>query len=617
MEQRTAPAGKVFKYSKLSCLLSCIATMSLAQASPKSNSDNLDIGATLYEESQQEQDQTSNALYELSITGIENEDATSNAYIYTELIPESEMDASERNLHTIRREIEKAISVYGYFNPTIKFTVTPSNSQDDKGFIEAKVEQGEPTRIDSINVKILGEGQYDPAFQQLLTTLPKPHSILNQEDYDKFKENLRQLTIERGYFDAEFLETKLVVRPSTNQSWWDITLQTGKRYHFGTFKFIDNKIKTEYLQNSMLMKSGDPYDMDLLTTYNNDLSSSGWFSSVIFRPSLDRNKKLIDMDFIFYPRKKNIFKIGVGYSSDEKARLQLGWVNPWINRRGQSLRGTIYLSKPKINAGAVYRIPVKSNPLRYYYDIGIGAEHENQNNTKSTATTFAVMRYWERLTGWQNSIGIKMRYDSFTQANQSYKTFLLYPSGNIIRTRLDNERFPLWGDTQSASFDWGQKIWGSEVNFIKSQISTSWIRTYKNRHRFLWRAEVGYLHSKNFDRIPPALRFFIGGERTLRGYGYKKIAPKDSAGQLIGGKAMATASVEYNFGITPNWWVAAFFDTGLAANNFSTKNLRYGSGVGVRWVSPIGAVRLNVAMPVKDPDHSHNVQFYIGLGTEL
>ena len=80
---------------------------------------------------------------------------------------------------------------------------------------------------------------------------------------------------------------------------------------------------------------------------------------------------------------------------------------------------------------------------------------------------------------------------------------------------------------------------------------------------------------------------------------------------------MATANFEYQYQVYQDWWAAVFYDTGLAANSFSTSELRSGAGVGVRWASPIGAVKFDLATPIRDKDNSKNIQFYIGLGTEL
>ena len=133
----------------------------------------------------------------------------------------------------------------------------------------------------------------------------------------------------------------------------------------------------------------------------------------------------------------------------------------------------------------------------------------------------------------------------------------------------------------------------------------------------MFRGEVGYLKTKDIRKIPPSLRFFAGGDRSVRGYGYKKISPRTPDNKLVGGSRLLTTSLEYQYQVQPNWWAATFVDAGMAANSFSTKELRYGAGVGVRWASPVGAIKFDIATPIRDKDKSKNIQFYIGLGTEI
>ena len=58
-------------------------------------------------------------------------------------------------------------------------------------------------------------------------------------------------------------------------------------------------------------------------------------------------------------------------------------------------------------------------------------------------------------------------------------------------------------------------------------------------------------------------------------------------------------------------------DSGLAANSYHPKELRYGTGIGVRWASPVGAIKFDIATPIHDRENRRNIQFYIGLGTEI
>lgn len=130
------------------------------------------------------------------------------------------------------------------------------------------------------------------------------------------------------------------------------------------------------------------------------------------------------------------------------------------------------------------------------------------------------------------------------------------------------------------------------------------------------RGNVGWIETNNFDKVPPDLRFFAGGDGSVRGYGYQKISPEDSSGKLTGASKLAVGSVEYQYNFTGNWWGATFIDSGEAVDDFKNSDFKTGAGVGIRWVSPVGPIKLDLAKPIGDPDNN-KIQFYIGLGTEL
>ncbi len=561
--------------------------------------------------------QTNTALYQLKIQGIEDPKAEENAQIYTDLIAPQEMDGSARNLRIVKQTIEKAIGVFGYFNSQISFKLEPAKEGKKLGTLFVTVKQGPVTKIVATDVKIEGEAKDDTPFQRLLETLPPVGSPLSQESYDNFKDNLQQLGVERGYFDANFTRAHLDVRPSSQQAWWHLSYNSGERYKFGKFTFENNQIRTDYLKNIMQMQDGSPYNMEKLSTLSSDFSSSGWFNFVLFQPKVDKEKKEVDMHILFYPRKKNVFKVGLGYSTDVGGRFQLGWNKPWVDDKGQSLRSNLYFSKPKQSVEATYRMPLRKHPLKYYYELAYGIEREKENDTSTNGQTATLMRYWNRITGWQNALGLRVRYDAFTQADESHHTLLIYPTASATRTRFRGGLFPNWGDSQRFSFDIGSKNIGSDVDFYRLQASSIWVRTLMKNHRFITRAEFGYLKTHQFDKIPPSLRFFVGGDRTVRGYGYKKISPKNDDGKLVGGSYMADASLEYNYQVYPKWWLATFFDSGLAADKLKREKLHYGAGFGIRWVSPVGPLKFDIAKPVHDKIHNKDIQFYLSLGSEL
>ncbi|MEH8025770.1 autotransporter assembly complex family protein [Gallibacterium anatis] len=552
----------------------------------------------------------------LKVEGIKNKAAYNNVMVHLSSLKTIPVENSDHYYYLASKTIDEALRAVGYFNSKIDYQFVPQpNAKQD--LLIANVALDEPVKIAEIQVQLLGDAEKDENFLALQKQVPQLGTVLNQGVYDDYKAELEKVALAKGFFDYQFLTHRLAILPSAHEAYWQLAFDSGKRYRYGNIRFQGSQIREDYLRNILAIQSGDPYLINDLSELSTDLSASNWFKSVLVQPNIDKQSKKVDLDVLVQPRLKNSYEIGIGYGTDVGPRLQFGWNKPWINSRGQSFSSNFYISDPKKTIEATYKIPLLKQPLNYYYEIATGYEEEKKNDTDTSGLTLAILRYWNRETGWQNSFGVRARYDNFTQANVSNRTLLIYPTAGFNRTRVRGGLFPYWGDSQKITLNWGNKAVGSDVDFYSAIASTSWIRTYAENHRFLTRAEIGYLSTNQFDKIPPALRFFAGGDRSIRGYGYHKISPKDKNGELTGANRLFTASIEYQYQVKPKWWGAIFYDTGFASDHFAFNDLRKGAGIGVRWNSPIGAVKFDIATPINDKDDSKNIQFYIGIGAEL
>lgn len=555
----------------------------------------------------------------LKMSGLDKDsELYNNVRIYLSQISNDEADGSEFYQERVQQTIDKALRALGYYNTQYHFSITPKpHPQKDWLNLQIVLDK-EPVRIDETDIQVQGGVAQDEQFLRLLENgVPKKGEILNHSIYDDFKSNLDKTAQSRGYFDGEWNYHRLEVYPQDHIADWRLGYSSGERYRYGQIAFKDSQIREDYLRNILRIKMDDPYHLNDLSKLSSDFSASGWFTSVLVEPIVNEEPKTVDLNVLLIPRKKNEMEIGIGYATDVGPRLQFNWKKPWLNDRGHSLETNTYISKPEQSFQFGYNIPVKAHPLQYYYQISGGVEREDQNDTNTRAAHLGFQRFWNHETGWAFSLGIKARYDSFAQGQDKFKTLLLYPTASISRTRSDGNRFPLWGDSQRLTINWGNKAWGSDVNFYSAKASTAWVRTFKNNHRFYVRGEIGYLETGDFPRIPPALRYFAGGDLSVRGFGYKKISPLDPKGELSGGTHLLTGTAEYQYQIYPNWWAAAFYDAGLAAKEYKSENLHHGAGLGVRWASPIGAIKFDLAVPVNSPSNDKGVKFYIGIGSDL
>jgi len=557
------------------------------------------------------------AKVRLQLEGLEG-DLQKNVRVRLSSIQSDEVGADGRFRARVSAAIQQGLRPLGYYQPTIDFDYRQT-PPPGRPVLIAKVTPGIPVKIAGTSVVIEGQASKDDEFEALKKSrVPAVGTILNHATYDSFKSALTGAAVRKGYFDADMRKSQLGVIEDEHKAFWDIQFDSGDRYHFGQVNFQGSQIREEYLQNLVPFHQGDYYSSSDLAELNRRLSATGWFNSVVVAPDFSDAKatKTLPLNAVVTPRTRNTLETGVGYSTDVGPRIKANWKKPWVNDRGQSIESTINLSGPEQSLDLSYKIPLLKAPLEQYYLVQGGFKREDLNDTKSDSSTVNLARYWDLSSGWQRAVNLRWSLDHFTQGNVTNTTMLIYPGVSANRTRQRGGLMPTWGDSQRYSLDVSDTTWGSDVDFAVVQAQNVWIRTLAEKNRFVVRGNLGWIETNDFERVPPSLRFFAGGDRSIRGYKYKSLSPRDSDGKLTGASKLATGSLEYQYNVTGKWWGAVFVDSGEAVNDIAKSNVKTGAGVGVRWASPIGPVKFDIAAPVADKDE-HGLQFYIGLGPEL
>lgn len=597
---------------------------------------------------------TSSLALEAEIQGIDGE-AAENVANYL-----AAFDASEYGKDRVRSQVAKrtreALKAYGYYEPELDISLVGENPVERA---RLRIRPGPRVIVTELDVSVEGDAGDDDAFQQVLDNLPlEEGEPLRHAPYEALRSRFSTLAVERGYFDANFSDRRIEVRPWEESARIYLTLDSGERYVFGNVRFDGSQIEESRLRNMMPFETGDAYLAGSLAVYSQRLGETGWFRSVSVRPRLqgpsaslvqahrgwweavdtgtdDADNVLeespllsasavstanrlgrerpprVPVEVNLIPADRHQFEVGIGYATDVGPRTQFAWEQPWLNEDGDSLNHELYLSEPEQIFSGTYTIPL-ANPLTDSYELTYGLRHEDYEDTQSLEVSTEVARRWLFENGWTQRLFFRTTYEDFTQADQEDQVLLMYPGISWARVRTRNPRFPTWGDRQRLSLAISDDIWGSDASFVRATLDSQWIRMLGEDTRFVARTGVGAMHTDDFDRIPPSLRFFAGGDQSVRGYSYESLAPENEDGELLGGQHLLTASLEAQRRITGDWWGAAFADTGNAFNSWWPDDLATGAGLGIRWVSPVGPVRLDIAHPFDSEEDSWRLHFAIG-----
>lgn len=455
---------------------------------------------------------------------------------------------------------------------------------------------GEVTRLSEVDIVIRGEAEGDRDFQRLIRRSGlRVDAPLNHSLYDNLKSGIRNLALQKGYFNGDFQASRLEVIPELNQARVILHFDSGIRYLFGATTVEGSQIDENRVMSLRPFKQGEPYLVSQVGEFNQNLSNTDWFSSVFVEPDLsqlDEGREL-PIKVTLAPQARNQLETGLGYSTDVGVRGSLKWKKPWVNSQGHSFDSSFSLSIPEQTITAGYKIPLE-DALNEYYRIQYGMKHLDKRDTESLESNLSLERHWQLDGGWHRTVFIRYLLENYRQGLQDDNSQFLLPGMTYTRTRTrSNSGLLTWGDKQTITLEYGDPALLSETRVLRLQTGSSWLRTYARNHRALVRVDGGANLVDEFDQLSPSLRFFAGGDNNLRGYGYKSISPQDASGALTGAKYIATSSIEYQYRLTGNWWAAMFMDVGDAFND--NPEWKKGVGTGIRWISPVGPIRLDFA----------------------
>ncbi|QIR07409.1 outer membrane protein assembly factor [Salinivibrio costicola] len=533
--------------------------------------------------------------------------AQDNVETYLAAIAPEERDGTYRFIARVEQDVRKALQAVGFYQPKI------TTRMDGDATLEVKVDPGKPVRLAQVDVVFSGEAGMDDDFHALKADGPQPGEILNHGDYESLKSQIQSLAVKKGYFDGRFTQTRLEVSPTRQQAFIRLHFASGKRYHFGAIRYQGSQIQLQRLDTLRGFSPGDPYQVSALGEFNQALANTGWFSSALVQADMEEAEDTeVPIKVTLTPEARNKFETGVGYSTDIGPRLKFNWRKPWYNSRGHSITTSLAISEPEQTLTSTYKVPLE-DVSREYYQVQLGLQNTEQRDTSSLEVSTSISRHWLYDTGWQRSVSLRWLYEDYTQGQDEDSVSVVLPGINFTRTRARGGLMPHWGDKQSITLEAADPIWLSDISLVRLQGRSAWIRSLNKNHRGLLRVDGGALISEEFSEAPPSLRFFAGGDNSIRGYGYETVSPVDDSGQLSGARYMLTGTLEYQYRLGGNWWWALFADGGDAwTHNLSWKRA---AGTGIRWSSPVGPIRLDVARGFDNDDDDFRI--HLTLGPEL
>ncbi|HSF39012.1 MAG TPA: autotransporter assembly complex family protein, partial [Thermoanaerobaculia bacterium] len=517
-----------------------------------------------------------------------------------------------RRLHDrAPEEIGEALQPFGYYKPVVRGEL---RQEGERWIARYEVDQGPAIQIASVDLRITGAGADDPEFRRITGDFPvKRGTVLFHPDYEEGKDALTELAAENGYLDAEFDVSEVRVDLERYRADVVVHYDTGPRYRFGEVRFDQDVVDPDLLTGYVNFKRGEPLDVDKVLELQDAISDSPYWArvEVVTRQDLAQNLE-VPIEVNLVPAKPQLFTAGVGYGTDSGARGTLGWELRRINRRGH--RGQVQLvgAQTEQSFQASYMIP---GPYPRTDILAFNAAYalEDTDTSESESMLLGAQRTQTR-GGWREALQLNYQRDDFEVGLDQGISTLLIPGASYERIKADDRIYTKNGYRLRLGVQGAEEALLSDTSFLQGTLSGKLIRTLGERNRLIARAEAGYLDTDQFRRLPPRFRFFAGGDQSVRGFGYQELGEEDEAGNIIGGEALLVGSLEYELRVLEKWSAAVFYDTGNAFRTFGDP-LEYGAGFGVRWRSPIGPIRADMAWALSDEDRPF--RFHLNIGPDL
>jgi len=513
-------------------------------------------------------------------------------------------------------EIRIALQPYGYYNPVIDAKLTET---DGTWVADYAVQHGPPVLITRIDAKWEGEGADKPIFQKSISDFRKKFTgRLIHAKYETAKSTFLNLALARGYPKASIIHSEILVDEERNTAVVTLLMDTGPLYYFGTVHFKQDFLDPDLLSSYVTLNPGQLYSYDDLISFQQNLLASNYAREVTLDPLFDEAvEQQVPIDVYMKPVLPHKLSFGLGYETDIGMRGSARWEDRLVNRHGHQSDLLIKLAEKERSLVGQYSIPVVK-PVTDRWVTTARYDYEETPTTTSDTAQLETAFVRKNLEDTMLYKGYLLRsYEKFTVGQQPRETTSLLIFGGTYRlSEIEDTLFPQNGHSVFVDVRGAGEALFSDTSFTRLHAKARYLLGIGKKIRIDTRMEMGGAWVDNFTKYPASLRYFAGGDSSVRGYKYQSLGPTDDEGIVEGGKQVFTCSFEYDQRVAESWVLATFVDAGNAYNNTLDK-LYVGAGVGFRWLAPFGSLRVDLAMPVSEEHEISDVMLHLGFGATL
>lgn len=523
-------------------------------------------------------------------------------------------------LVTARDRVGQGLEALGYYQSDIELVL---DREAEPWRLLIRVAAGEPVTVTDFQLEITGDAAGDEAFADWRDKLTFGQgSVLNHGDYEAMKRSLLSLGQRRGYFDASIERGRVEVEAAGHSARVELRYNSGPRYRFGELRDDGKSLFSERLEQLRPFEPGDPFELSQLQAFQSQLQRTGYFGSVLVQPRLDlASGGEVPLDLELSPAKQHSFEVGLGYSTDTEERLSMVWRTPRINRYGHSQETRFVYSAINPSGRFSYNIPL-THPLDDVLQLNARLEQNEFGDIDSEQGEVGLRRDI-RADAWIYGYSLRYLNERWDLAGQTREDAYLLPGFSLAHKQRKGPLVnPSSGFSQFYQIEGGSDQAGSDADLVRAYTKLVYVTSPGDiPHRLVGRLEAGavFVSEGQRDELAPSLSFFAGGSQSLRGYAYQSLGKEvdythdDGTTEtlVVGGDRLLIGSLEYQYQFRESWRGALFADVGDAFDE-GEFDAHVGLGLGLHYLTPVGAIKLELANSVSEEDPSWRVHINIG-----
>jgi len=504
----------------------------------------------------------------------------------------------------VEEDVKRIKSLYesrGFLKAEVRPSEIEFSDDGTTAGISFDITEGPRTSIHSI----IFTGNSGVTDEELRTVIPQETGAwYNPQSIGEYKNQILNLYSQKGYIHAS-IDVQSTLSEDGTAVDLDFRIEEGIPVYIGRVILRGNlDTKDVVILRELLFKPGGVYDYEKILRSQQRIFKLGFMSQVKIQPvNPDKIERKKDLLITVKERDAGTIEFGAGYGEYDRYRgfVETSYSNLWGYGHRVSVRGE--LSTKESKAILSYRwpwfggVPMDFRSSLVYLD----AQKPNYDIRDFIASLGFDKSFGEHLTAslyyQYEKLDLNAPPGAVLLPEDKDKSNLASISPSLVLDYRDNPFNPTTGSVHALNIKWAASVLGSSVDFVKLTLQTSWYFPLYKRIIFAVSGRgglEGWFSSKV--EVPISERFFLGGASSLRGFKFESVSPLSADGVPVGGDTMLLFNAELRFPLPYGFGLVTFLDAGnvwLKDRSNVVNGLRYGTGIGIRYDTPVGPLRLD------------------------